>query len=266
MDLTHTLERALPLAYQLADIADRICKQGLAEQQAQALHTEKKADKTFVTALDLAIEKEQRALINSAFPEHGILGEEHQAVGLDRPWVWTLDPIDGTMAYVCGMPVYSTLISLCYESTPVLGLMHFPATQERWVGVAGQPSTLNGHVCRVRTQRALSDAVMSASSPDFFKTPSEQKCLANLVTQTAWRVYGGAAMSYGRLANGQTDLALDAGLHIYDYAPMIPIIQGAGGIITDWAGKPLNLGSGSQVLASSHRHLHDQARAHLQRL
>lgn len=223
------------------------------------MRTEQKADKTFVTALDLAIEKEQRDLIQKHFPDHGILGEEASALGLDRPWVWTLDPIDGTMAYVCGMPVYATLISLCLDTKPVLGLMHFPATNERWVGVSGQASTCNRRVCRVRAPRALGDAVMSASSPDFFRTASERIALKNLVSQTAWRVYGGSAMSYGRLANGQIDLALDAGLHFWDYAPMIPIIEGAGGMITDWYGKPLRLGGGSRVLASSHPDLHSQA-------
>jgi inositol-phosphate phosphatase / L-galactose 1-phosphate phosphatase / histidinol-phosphatase len=252
-------DRALELAHRLADVADRHCKQGLSQLNAQALSTEIKADKTFVTALDRAIEHEQRALITATFPDHGIWGEEELSLGLDRPWVWTLDPIDGTMAYVCGMPVYSTLISLCFESIPVLGLMHFPATNERWVGIAGQPTTCNSRVCQTRSSRHLSNAVMSASSPDFFKSEKERMQLASLVSATAWRVYGGAAMSYGRLACGQTDLALDAGLHIYDYAPMIPIIQGAGGMITDWQGQPLNLFSGSSVLACSHPDLHAKA-------
>lgn len=254
-------EGALALAHELAEVADRHCKQGIAQRRVQTITTEIKADKTFVTALDLAIEHEQRALIAAAFPDHGIWGEEELSLGIDRPWVWTLDPIDGTMAYVCGMPVYSTLISLCFESIPVLGLMHFPATNERWVGCAGQPSTCNGQVCQTREPRDLRDAVMSASSPDFFKSTRERSQLAAMVSATAWRVYGGAAMSYGRLASGQTDLALDAGLHIYDYAPMVPIIQGAGGVITDWQGQPLNLFSGSSVLACSHPDVHAQALA-----
>jgi inositol-phosphate phosphatase / L-galactose 1-phosphate phosphatase / histidinol-phosphatase len=92
-----------------------------------------KPDKTFVTTLDLQIETQLRACINTAFPDHGIWGEEFDAVRPDARWVWTLDPIDGTMAFVAGMPVYSTLIGLCRDGVPVIGVMHFPGTGERWV-------------------------------------------------------------------------------------------------------------------------------------
>lgn len=255
------LRRALAVAHTLADIADQQCKQTDAQQKSNAIATAVKGDKTFVTALDQRIERAQRECIEAHFPDHGIWGEEERSVALHRPWVWTLDPIDGTMAYVCGMQVYSTLISLCYEGKPVLGIMHFPATSERWVGVQGQVTTLNGQPCRTRHARPLSDAVMSASSPDFFKTLAQKTALECLVAQTAWRVYGGAAMSYGRLASGLIDLSLDAGLHIYDYAAMVPIIEGAGGVITDWQGKPLHLHSDSQVLAASQREVHAQALA-----
>ena len=255
------LQRALAVAHTLADLADQYCKQAAAQQKSNAIDTIAKGDKTFVTALDQRIERAQREVIELQFPDHGILGEEEQSVALHRPWVWTLDPIDGTMAYVCGMQVYSTLISLCYEGKPVLGIMHFPATGERWVGMQGEVSTLNGMPCRTRQARPLSDAVMSASSPDFFKTAAQKAALTGFVAQTAWRVYGGAAMSYGRLASGLIDLSCDAGLHIYDYAAMIPIIEGAGGVITDWQGKALHLHSGSQVLAASQREVHAQALA-----
>ena len=255
------LHRALAVAHSLADLANRYCKQADAQQKSNGLNAVKKLDKTFVTALDQRIECAQREVIAQHFPDHGIWGEEEPGLALHRPWVWTLDPIDGTMAFVCGMQVYSTLVSLCFEGKPVLGIMHFPATGERWVGMQGEVTTLNGQPCQTRPARQLSDAVMSVSSPDFFKTAAQRAALVGLVAQTAWRVYGGAAMSYGRLTSGLIDLSLDAGLHIYDYAAMVPIIEGAGGVITDWQGKHLHLHSGSQVLAASQRDLHTQALA-----
>jgi histidinol phosphatase-like enzyme (inositol monophosphatase family) len=239
----------------------------MAAQQGRALETSTKTDKTFVTQLDLAIELKLRGMIRTVYPDHGILGEEFEPHAIDAPYVWSLDPIDGTMALLTGMPVYSTLIALLHHGQPVIGVMHFPATQERWVGALGQPTLRNGQVCHTRVsastitsetceQDLLSTAVQSASSPDFFKQPDERRALAAVTEQTAWRIYGGAAMSYGRLASGTIDVSIDAGLKLYDYAAFVPIVQGAGGVITDWAGQPLTLNSGSQVLAAgdSRRH------------
>jgi inositol-phosphate phosphatase / L-galactose 1-phosphate phosphatase / histidinol-phosphatase len=249
----------IEFAQQLADEAAAM----IAAQQGRALETSTKTDKTFVTQLDLAIELKLRGMIRTVYPDHGILGEEFEPHAIDAPYVWSLDPIDGTMALVTGMPVYSTLIALLHHGQPVVGVMHFPATQERWVGAMGQPTLRNGQVCHTRVstseQDLLSTAVHSASSPDFFKHPDERRALAALTEQTAWRIYGGAAMSYGRLASGTIDVSIDAGLKLYDYAAFVPIVQGAGGVITDWAGQPLTLHSGSQVLAAGDPRRHAAA-------
>jgi inositol-phosphate phosphatase / L-galactose 1-phosphate phosphatase / histidinol-phosphatase len=120
-------------------------------------------------------------------------------------------------------------------------------------------TTRNGTDCQVRSTQSLAESVLSASSPDFFYAPVEKQVLHSFVQQSAWRIYGGAAMSYGRLASGRIDIALDAGLKIYDYAPFVPIIQGAGGVITDWEGNALHLRSGGRVLAAANKTLHTQA-------
>lgn len=244
-------------AEQLADEAALM----IATHAQQPLSTTVKADKTFVTELDLAIEMRLRELIAARFPDHGIFGEEFDPFRLDSEWVWTLDPIDGTMALVAGMPVYSTLISLAHHGVPVVGVMHFPAIQTRWIGAAGQPTTCNGLPCHTRHGAALHDAIQSASSPDFFKDADERRALAALTAETAWRVYGAAALAYGRLAMGGIDVAIDAGLKVYDYAPFVPIVEGAGGKISDWQGKPLTLKSGSQVLAAGDARRHAAALA-----
>jgi inositol-phosphate phosphatase / L-galactose 1-phosphate phosphatase / histidinol-phosphatase len=247
-----------PLTAFANNLADEAAKM-LAQHVSSPLGTTMKADKTFVTSLDLAIESRLRELISAAFPDHGIWGEEFAALRPDAEWVWTLDPIDGMMAFVVGMPVYSTLIALCRNGIPVVGIMNFPATGERWTGQSGAVTTLNGSPCRTRSNVALPDAIMSASSPDFFMDDSEKLTLNRVVKSTAWRIYGGAAMSHGQLSSGRTDLALDAGLKIYDYAPFVPIIEGAGGVITDWHGKRLHLRSGSRILAAGSKALHAQA-------
>ena len=244
-------------AEQLADEAALM----ISTRVQQPLSATIKADKTFVTALDLAIETRLRELIVARFPEHGIFGEEFDPLRLDAEWVWTLDPIDGTMALVAGMPVYSTLIALAHHGVPVVGVMHFPAIHTRWVGAAGRPTTCNGAPCNTRPGAALHDAIQSASSPDFFRDADEQRALAALSAETAWRVYGGAALAYGRLAMGGIDVAIDAGLKVYDYAPFVPIVEGAGGKITDWQGQPLTLKSGSQVLAAGDARRHAVALA-----
>jgi inositol-phosphate phosphatase / L-galactose 1-phosphate phosphatase / histidinol-phosphatase len=247
----------IAFAEQLADEAALM----IAAHAQTPLGTTMKADKTFVTALDLAIETRLRERISERFPEHGVFGEEFAPTRLDAEWVWTLDPVDGTMALVAGMPVYSTLIALAHHGVPVVGVMHFPAINTRWVGAAGQATTCNGLPCHTRQGAALVDAIQSASSPDFFVTTDEQRALKAVTAHTAWRVYGSAALAYGRLAMGRIDVAIDAGLKVYDYAPFVPIIEGAGGKITDWQGQPLTLNSGSQVLAAGDARRHAAALA-----
>ena len=128
-----SLAPLMAFAHTLADEAAGM----LAAHVSSPLGTTMKADKTFVTTLDLAIETRLRERITAQFPDHGIWGEEFEVLRPDAEWVWTLDPIDGTMAFVAGMPVYSTLIALCRAGVPVIGVMNFPATGERWAGQAG---------------------------------------------------------------------------------------------------------------------------------
>ena len=251
------LQPCIAFANSLADEASRMIEAA----STATLGTMAKPDKTFVTALDLDIERHLRARIHAAYPEHGIVGEEFDAEGADAEWVWTLDPVDGTMALVAGIPVYSTLISLSQHGIPVIGVMHFPAIGTRWVGATGRPTTCNGETCRTRTGAELHDAIQSASSPDFFAAGDEKRALDALSAQTAWRIYGAAALSYGRLAMGRTDLAIDAGLKVYDYAPFVPIVEGAGGTITDWSGQPITLKSGPRVLAAGDARRHAAALA-----
>lgn len=248
-DLTRFAER-------LADEAAAMVEHRL----AGPLQATRKPDRTFVTALDLALEERLRAAIAAAYPAHGVVGEEFAASQADAEWVWVLDPIDGTAAFMAGMPVYGTLIALAHRGAPVVGIMHFPGVRARIVGARARATTRNGATCRTRAGEGLADAIQSSSSPDFFAA-DERRVLDAFTARTAWRVYGGAALSYANLASGRIDVALDAGLKVHDYAAFVPIVEGAGGMITDWEGAPLTLRSGSRVLAAGDPRRHAAALA-----
>lgn len=223
---------------------------------------ELKPDRTFVTTTDRAIEARLREVIMARFPQHGIWGEEYGRHQPGAGWQWILDPIDGTAQFIAGIPVYATLIALARDGVPVLGLMDFPAIEERWTGCVGELTRRNGEICRTSGVTTLADAVMSTSSPDFY-AEAERPVLDTLRQATRWRIYGGAALSYGRLAAGRTDLACDASFQVYDFACFRPIIEGAGGVLTDWEGQPLTLASGNRVLAAATPALHAAARSRM---
>ncbi|MFN3972733.1 MAG: inositol monophosphatase family protein [Gemmobacter sp.] len=248
-----TLAAAGILAADLADAAQALVK------GARPGAVDLKPDRSFVTALDRAIEAELAARIADRFPTHGIVGEEGAAVNGGAEWTWVLDPVDGTGAWVAGVPVHGTLIALLQDGVPVLGVIDMHRTRERWIGVQGQPTTHNGNPCRTRQGTGLAQAILSVSSPDFFDA-CDLPALGAMRAATGWRVWGASCLAYGRLASGGTDLTLDAGLDLWDWAPFAPIIEGAGGRVTDWEGRPLRLGSGRRVLAAGDAALHDAAR------
>lgn len=248
---TAVQEHHLQLATALADASRRMIT------QHRTLNVALKPDRSFVTQMDISIETMLRSMIHNRFPSHGIIGEEQRYENEDAEYVWILDPIDGTASFIAGMPVYSTLIALAYQGTPILGIMDFPAIHTRWVGVHGRPTLKNGVPCRVKTCPDLSRSMMSTSNPDFY-SDTEQAALDLLRRNTNWRIYGAAALAYGLLSEGGTDLAIDAGLKIYDYAPFRPIIEGAGGTITDWHGQPITLATGSRILAAGDPNTHSQ--------
>lgn len=248
---------------ELARFAERLASEAramlLAGQGARTSAT-LKPDRTFVTDLDAAIEARLRSIIVETYPSHGIVGEEEESRQVDADYVWILDPIDGTAPFIAGVPVYGTLIALAYRGVPVIGIMDLPVTSERWIGIAGSVTTHNGVPVSVRSCGDLSAAILTASNPDFFAT-DEVMVLDALKARTAWRIYGGCCMAYGLLANGRTDVAVDTRLKIYDYAPFKPIIEGAGGVITDWTGRPIDLTSGPRILAAGDPARHREALA-----
>lgn len=243
-------------AVKLADQSRHVMAQALSERPAVEL----KPDLSYVTDTDKGIELALREMIQTYFPTHGILGEEYGAKQADAEYVWVLDPIDGTAAFVAGLPVFGTLIALLHQGIPVIGVIDHLMTNDRWIGALGRPTTRNGIVVRTRQCPSLAQAMLSASNPDFFST-HEQLLFERLRSRTQWRIYGGSCFSYGLLASGRIDMSIDSALGIHDFAPFAPILAGAGGVITDWEGLPITLSSGPRILASGDPARHAEALA-----
>jgi inositol-phosphate phosphatase/L-galactose 1-phosphate phosphatase/histidinol-phosphatase len=220
---------------------------------------DEKADTTPVTAADREAEAEMRRMIKDAFPDHGILGEEHGAVRLDATHVWVLDPIDGTKSFVTGKPLFGTLIALLREGTPIVGVIDMPALAERWVGVEGRPTTFNGRPARVRPCPDLGRAWLYASSPHMFPG-ADAEAFERLRLKCRAGIYGADCYAYGLLASGTVDLVCEATTQPYDYCALVPVVTGAGGMISDWRGRPLGLHSDGRVLAAGDEGAHATAR------
>ena len=243
------------LAERLADAARPI---SLAYFRAGVAY-DVKADTSPVTVADREAETVMRRLIGEAYPDHGILGEEHGAEHLGATYVWVLDPIDGTKSFVTGKPLFGTLIALLRDGRPIVGVIDMPALGERWLGVEGRPTIFGGRQVRVRSCDGLDHAWLYATSPQMFGS-SDAIAFERLRSACYAAVWGADLYAYGLLASGRVDLVCEASLKPYDYCAVVPVIEGAGGIITDWQGAPLGLASDGRVLAAGDARLHAVAR------
>jgi inositol-phosphate phosphatase / L-galactose 1-phosphate phosphatase / histidinol-phosphatase len=223
-----------------------------------ALAVESKADASPVTVADRQTEQVLREMIRAAYPDHGIEGEEFPGERLDAEYVWRLDPIDGTKSFVVGRPLFGTLIGLTRAGHPILGVIDQCILAERWVGVAGQGSTWNGQPIHVRACPSLADAILSLTSPQMF-TAAERAAVARLESAVRFPVYGGDCYAYGLLAMGRVDLIVEADLDVHDFMALVPVIEGAGGFVTDWQGAALHPASDGRIVAAGDRRVHARA-------
>jgi histidinol phosphatase-like enzyme (inositol monophosphatase family) len=248
------MKEFLTFAETLADASRAIIREAV----RKPFDLEIKGDGSPVTAVDKAVEDRLREMIAEAYPDHGIVGEERGASSPERDLVWALDPIDGTLPFLAGIPVYGTLIALLRNKAPLIGVIDMPATGERWVGCEGQPTTRNGAPATVRSCEALSGALLSTSNPDFYGE-ADSPSLQRMKAATRWTVYGGSCMAYAQIASGRIDVGIDVAFDPFDYLALVPVVEGAGGVITDWDGKPLTLGSGDRLVAAGDARIHAQA-------
>jgi myo-inositol-1(or 4)-monophosphatase len=212
-----------------------------------------------VTAADRAAEDAMRALIKKHFPAHGVIGEEFGNERTDAEYVWVLDPIDGTKSFITGMPAWGTLIALTRMGEPVYGMMHQPFTRERFTG-DGNGARYRGPAgdrdLHVRPCAALSDAILLTTSPLLMK-PKDRAAFGRVEEKARLSRYGGDCYAYCMLASGHADLVIETELKPYDIIPLIPIITGAGGIVTTWEGGPA--ADGGRVIASGDARIHKAA-------
>ena len=244
----------IELAEKLADIARPI----VTNYFRSNIKILDKENLTPVTAADREAETAIRIVLESECPEHGVLGEEFGSHNLDAEYVWIIDPIDGTKAFVTGKPLFGTLIALCKNGSPVLGIIDQPILKERWIGAIGHPTTHNGNLISTRACKRIGDAWLSATSPDMFKGKHET-AFKQLAGKVKFPLYGGDCYSYGLLASGFSDIICEATMQPYDYCALVPIIEGAGGKISNWAGEPLKISSDGTVLATGDAILHEIA-------
>jgi histidinol-phosphatase len=244
----------LEFALRLADAAGAVIR----KYYRAALAVESKADASPVTIADREAEQVLREMIRAAYPHHGIDGEEFPGERLDAEFVWRLDPIDGTKSFVVGRPLFGTLIALTRADRPILGVIDQCILGERWLGVAGQGSTWNGQPIRVRACPALEQAVLSLTSPQMF-TAAEQAAVARLESAVRFPVYGGDCYAYGLLAMGSIDLIVEADLDVHDFMALVPVIEGAGGVVTDWQGAALTPASDGRIVAAGDPSGHERA-------
>ena len=247
-------DRFIGLANELADAARPIAARYFRTQVA----IDDKTDNSPVTIADREAETAMRDLLTRHVPEHGVFGEEHGAVRTDAEYVWVLDPIDGTKAFITGLPIFGTLVALLHRGKPVLGIIDQPILKERWLGVDGQRSTFNGQPISVRACPSLANAYMYSTAPIMFPGAYEKphEALTKKVKLFRW---GGDCYAYGLLASGHVDLVVEASLKLYDFAALVPVVKGAGGLITDWRGKELDMNSDGSVLAAGDAKVHAES-------
>ncbi|WP_116091323.1 histidinol-phosphatase [Sphingomonas crusticola] len=248
----------LALAQRLADAAGAAIRPFFRKPFAM----EAKADFSPVTEADRAAEGAMRALLAAERPDDGVIGEEYGADRPDAGRVWVLDPIDGTRSFVAGRPIFGTLVALLEAGRPVLGLIDQPIAGERWIGAAGKPTTLNGTAVRTRQCAAVADAHLATTGPGYF-TPRSWAAFERVRVVARDTLWGGDCYNYGLLAAGHLDLVIEDGLKLYDFAALVPIVEGAGGRMTDWQGRALDAASEGKIVAAGDARLIRQAIASL---
>ena len=245
-------------AHLLADASGEIVR--AAARTRRVVH--RKEDASPVTEIDRAVEIRLREMIAARHPTHGIVGEEF---GGDRPeadHVWVLDPIDGTKAFMAGLPVYGTLIGLARGGRPVLGIIDQPVTRERWTGIDGDGTRYNGERVYTSTCDRLGDALVCTTSTEYYEG-EDVHAFRRIVTGSKWMVYGGNCHAFAQVACGFVDVALETKVGVYDYCALVPVVENAGGVMTGWRGESLTLrpAPGGRILASGSRAVHEAAMA-----
>lgn len=215
-----------------------------------------KSDRTLVTEADLSIEKFIREKITTTYPNHGFYGEEF-GDSEDTFLKWCVDPIDGTEPFVFGLPTFGVLIALTCNLKPILGIIESPAMHQRWVGATGFKTIFQGEICNTNAKGSLAEATVFATSIDMF-TDDEREVFNRVTSKARKRRFGADCYAYGLLASGHIEVVMESDMKPYDMMALIPVVAGAGGVVTDWDGHPINIKSGNKILATSNEKIHEE--------
>lgn len=226
---------------------------------ALAIENKKSGGFDPVTAADRAAEQTMRTLIRRQFPEHGILGEEYGSDGADAEYVWVLDPIDGTKSFITGMVAWGTLIGLMRFGEPVFGMMHQPFTRERFTGDGGAAryrGPAGSRDLHVRKCAAIEDAILATTSP-LLMNEADRAQFRAVENEVKLSRYGGDCYAYCMVAAGLIDLVIETEIKPYDIVAIIPIVTGAGGIVTTWENGPAQ--AGGRIVVAGDARVHKAA-------
>ncbi len=259
------LNQRLQLAHTLADLSGEVIRQYFRRSHLVS-QTKIGESSSIVTIADQAAEQAMVDRLLQVFPEDGVIREEGENQPSQSGYYWVIDPIDGTSSFVKGLPIFGTLIGLVDgDGNPVLGIADQPIIRERWQGVRGEPTLLNGEILTNSYAQdnhwQLSEVCLTSTTPLMFVTPQQQAIAGRLQEVCKRTAFGGDCYNYLSLAAGWTAMPmviLESDMKYYDFCALIPIIQGSGGIITDWQGKALDQNS-TEVLAASNLTLHQAA-------
>ncbi len=239
-------------ANHLADEAAIITRQYF----GQKLDIITKGDDSPVTIADRTIEMRLREIVERERPDDGILGEEYGPKKTKSGYTWVFDPIDGTKSFTIGRPTFGNLIGLRDGETPILGIINHPILNQRWVGMTGEQTTMNGAAVSVRPCPTLKDAIFGTGSATQIGDDDPAR-LSRIGAATRYTVFQGDCYFYGLMANGMMDAIVEDHLGIYDFVALVPVVTGAGGIITDWKGNPKTLHGDEKVIATGAQNIHD---------
>lgn len=227
---------------------------------------ERKADLSPVTKADQEVETFLRHKIKLAYPNHGIIGEEFGKEGEEHPVQWIIDPIDGTKCFIAGAPLFGTLIGIFENGIPVAGIIHQAISRETWKGYKGGNASLNNKPITTQQKKIkISDSILCSTAPELVGGINEKARFDSLNQQVYFTRFGLDCYAAGLVAGGYVDFMIEAKLQLYDYAGLVPVIEAAGGIVSDWNGNPLTLDCLSNInprghfLASGNASLHEQA-------
>lgn len=245
-----TMDDDIALANRLADAAGAVIRPHFRTLSG----VDSKDDASPVTIADREAEEAMRKILKAERPQDGVVGEEFGTQEGKTGRQWVLDPIDGTRSFIVGRPIFGTLIALMDGGFPVIGIIDQPILGERWVGAIGRPTLFNGAPIRTRACPRIEGAQIATTSPHLFDAHDAEHYMALIETVADGQlrqgpVYGGDCYNYGLLASGFIDIVCESGLQLYDFAALVPVVEGAGGAMSDWNGDPLHAGSDGRVIA-----------------